>query len=330
MGLRVALALLVGVVLAVAVPASAQRTDETVTLAPGRTVLLKTVFDKERTYRITLSGVVTLTVSDVQLTIDPLFSYSGNCQSPSARTGIRLIDARGIDVFSPFSGVPAPKCRPDHTYSFTVNGPTPRTGVIDGRIKARNDITVNAARGDTASGSFTLTIEAEARPVATVVWGVRANKKKGLVGRAHLNGRGLMETLKIKEGALADRANLLPATTMSGEAPHVEYEYEGVRSRRLDMVITSGELIMQGAPGSASERFSVRLVLEVVRSNMPGCLARTKTRRGARGTMTLISYPRRAPDRFVSTFLDLPCGVDESWTDDDSDATIRVERVRNR
>ena len=320
---RVAVAIVVA--LLVALPAAARLQDETVTLSAGKSLRLKTVFEKAREYKVTVSGVVTLTVSNSPITIDPLFSYTGNCQNPSARSGVRLIDSRGFDVFSPFSTVPAPKCRSDHTYTFTLNGPTPRTGVLNGRITAKNDITVNTARGDTASGSFKLVVEAEpAEPAAIVRFGANAKQAKGILDQAHLNGRGVMTAETIRQGDLADRARLLPVATLSGEMPAFRYVREGIRDRRLALEVTSGELIMRGAAGSAAERFSLRLIVEVIASNVPACPASSKTRNGARGKLILVDYPRGAPDRFVNASLDLPCGEDEGWVSTDSDVTIRV------
>lgn len=181
--------------------------------------------------------------------------------------------------------------------------------------------------GDNA-GSFTATFEFPREPEATVLWGVDAHEKKGLVSSAHLTGRGMMVTTEFKEGGFVDTARLLPAQTISGETPHAEYAYEGLRSRDVDMEITSGFLIVQGGAGSETERRSVRLIVEVVRSNKPGCPARSKTRRGARGKLVLIYYPRGAPNSFANADLDLPCGVDEKWTD--SDVTIRIEKLKKK
>ena len=114
---------------------------------------------------------------------------------------------------------------------------------------------------------------------------------------------------------------------MNGEFPHVAYLYEGVRSRRVEMEITSGELVIQGR---GNERISVQLIVEVVDSDMPGCAERSKTRRGARGKLILLDYTGGAPDRFFNTHLDLPCGVHEAWLDDDSKVTIRVDRLKKK
>ena len=133
-----------------------------------------------------------------------------------------------------------------------------------------------------------------------------------------------MTAKTINKGGFTDRARLLPAETLYGELPTFRYVREGIRDRRLELEVTSGELLMQGAAGSPTERFSVRLVVEVVASNVPACPAASKTRRGARGKLVLVDYPRGAPDRFVNASLDLPCGEDEGWMSTDSDVTIRV------
>lgn len=187
--------------LLVALPAAARVHDEAVTLVAGEAVPLKTLFKSDAPYRVTVRGVITLTVSNVPITIDPLFSFTGACQNASARVGVRLLNVQGVDVFSPFSAVPAPKCCSDHTYTFTLNGPTPRTGVLDGRITAKNDITVKAARGDTASGAFKLQITSLADPRRDVRFKVvakkesRASAKDPLLADVRLSGAGRIADL---------------------------------------------------------------------------------------------------------------------------------------
>jgi hypothetical protein len=324
--------------LVLVLPASArQQAGETVTVKVGQTVPLKTVFDKKTTYTVVVSGQVTMRLNDGSGTptyYDPFHGAQGpNCEKSGVGVYLQIKDPRGDTINAsdayrpPVYTIP---CRRDHRYTFQLNDAYPPSWDIHGKAKAYIPLQPDPAYW-TASGSFKLTIEAEPpEPVATIIWGVHARKKKGVLAQAHLNGRGLMETLEIKEGNFADTARLLPVTALNGGFPHVEYEYEGVRSRRVDMVITSGDLYMQGDPGRENERLSVRLAVEVAESNLDGCPERTKTRRGARGILTLVYYPRGAPDAIVSTFLRLPCGVDESWTDEQSDATIRVERVKKK
>jgi hypothetical protein len=315
--------------LVLVLPASARVANDTVTVKVGQPVPLKTVFDKKKTYTIVMSGLITFTLKNGtgKQIYDPFHGMQGaNCESAGPSVYLQIKDAAGrlID----YSDADKPPCRSDHRYVFQVNdGVLPQlVGKATAYIPLQPDLTYW-----TVSGSFKLVVEEEPpEPVASIIWGVRAKKKKGLVGLAHLNGRGLMVTTEIKEGGLGSRARLLPKQALNGALPEVEYEYEGVRSRRIVMAITSGELTIVGDIGSEDERRAVRLVAEVVDSNKPGCPERTKTRRGARGTITLVYYPRGAPNRFISTFLDLPCGVDERWDDDESDATIRIDRVKKK
>jgi hypothetical protein len=329
-------AALVVVGLLLALPASARQQAETVTVTVGQAVPLKTVFDKKTTYTITVSGLVTLTLKNGtgKQVYDPFHGMQGtNCEQSGVGVYLQIKDPRGdtinaSDAYKP--PVYTIPCRKDHRYEFQLNDAYPPGWDIQGKAAAYIPLRPDPTYW-TVSGSFKLTIEAEPpEPVASIIWGVRAKKKKGLLGLAHLNGRGLMLTTEIKEGGLGSRARLMPKEALNGALPEVEYTYEGVRSRRIVLAITSGDLTVVGDIGSEGERRAVRLVAEVVDSNMPGCPERTKTRRGARGTITLVYYPRGAPSSFASTFLDLPCGVDESWNDDDSDATIRIDRVRKK
>jgi hypothetical protein len=323
----VALGLVVGLL---AVPASAgqQAGAETVTVKVGQTIPLKTVFDKKTTYTIVMSGLVTLTLKDGtgKQIYDPFHGMQGtNCElnGPGVYLQIKDAAARLID----FSDADKPRCRSDHRYVFEINdGALPQlVGKATTYIPLQPDLTYW-----TVSGSFKLTIEpAEPEPVAVVLFGVKAREDKGLVATASLDGRGLMTTDKIKEGGLADTARLVPEQALNGELPHARYEYEnGLSQRYVEVEVTSGQLVVQG--DAANERISVKLIVEVVASNKPGCPKATKTRRGARGTMTLIDYPRGAPNKIANAFLDLPCGVDEAWKDADSDVTIRVTKVKKK
>jgi hypothetical protein len=312
-----------------ALPAAARLADDNVTVKVGQTVPLKTVFDKKRTYTIVMSGLITRTLIDGvgKIVYDPFHGAQGeNCQNAGPSVYFQIKDARGglID----YADAGRPRCRSDHRYVFQVNDAYPPIWDLEGAAKAY--ITLGEAPGWTTSGSFKLSIEAEPpKPVAIVIFGANAKKRKGLVGAAQLTGRGRLETTEIKEGGLADTARLFPVETVLSGAPEFRYSEEP-RDRHLTVQVTSGELIMQGAAGSKAERLSLRLIVEVVTSNKPSCPARSKTRRGARGKLTLIYYPRGAPDSFVNTVIDLPCGVDESWTDQDSDATILVQRLKKK
>jgi hypothetical protein len=327
----VALALLVGLL---ALPASAGRQTETVTVKVGQTIPLKTVFDKKTTYTIVVSGLVKLRLNDGSGAewYDPFHGAQGpNCEQSGVGVYLQIKDARGATINAsdaykpPVYTIP---CRSDHRYSFPLNDAYPPAWDIQGKAQAYIPLQPDPAYW-TASGSFKLTIEpAEPEPVAVIRFGVNAKEEKNAVATAFLEGRGLMTTDQIKEGALADTARLVPEQALNGEFPHAEYVYEGLQRRRVEVEVTSGQLVVQGE--GANERISVRLIVEVVDSNKPGCTERTKTRRGARGTMTLIDYPRGAPDSFVNAFLDLPCGVDEAWKDADSDVTIRVNRLKKK
>lgn len=310
----------------VAIPAAGASTQaETVTLKVGQTVPLKTVFDKTKRYRIVMSGLVTMTLKEGNQTLvyDPFYgAQDANCTNSGASVHLQIKDAAGnlID----FAGAGKPPCRKDHRYEFLVNDSYPPGWELHG--KATSYITLQPdPKFWTVGGAFTLRVEEEpAEPVAVVIFGARSNKK-GLLANTSLTGRGVMDTTDRKGDRLANPARFLPRPTV----PEFQYDNE-LRDRRITMEVTSGRLWMQGAPGSKEERLSLDLLVEVVVSNKPSCPARTKTRRGARGKLVLVDYPRGAPDDFISADLQLPCGVNEGWSSDDSDVTIRLTKLKKK
>jgi hypothetical protein len=329
---RYGVAFVLAIGLLVALPAAARQQAETVTVKVGETVPLTTVFDKKKTYTIVMSGLVTMTLKVGNLTqvYDPFYGAAdANCTNSGPSVYLQIKDASGnlID----HGAANNPTCRNDHRYEFVVNDRYPPAWDLHGKATAYITLQPNP-RDWTVSGSFKLQIEVEpTQPAAVIRFVVNANEKRNVVARAHLNGRGVMEAPEITEGGLADRARLVPVTTFTGVTPELTFVREGLRDRRVVVEATSGELTMQGAAGSADERFSLRLNVEVVASNVSSCPERSKTRRGARGKVVLIDYPRGGKrDAFVNASLDLPCGVDDSWVSPDSNVGITVTRAKKK
>jgi hypothetical protein len=186
----VALAVVVG--LLIALPAEARQQGETTTVTVGQTVPLKTVFDKQQTYTIVMSGVVTLTLTATGATetYDAFHIYSGNCESPGRGVYLQIKDAHGNLIDDSDAG--RPPCRSDHRYEFEVNEAP--AWDLDGKAVAY--IPLRAAPGWTASGSFTLKIEKEEVGRRDVIFKVlakkeaRASKTDEFLADARLGGAG--------------------------------------------------------------------------------------------------------------------------------------------
>ncbi len=294
---------------------------------------LKTVFDKKKTYTVVMSGLLTMTLKEGGLThtYDPFHgAEDANCTNSGPSVYLQIKDASGnlID----YSTAGKPPCRKNHRYKFVVNDAYPPAWDLHGKATAYITLQPNP-RDWTVSGSFKLTVEAGprgARGRHSLCRQRRREERASSLPRICTAGAS-METPELREGGFADTARLVPVTTLTGVTPELTYVREGLRDRRVVVEATSGQLSIQGAPGSADERFSVRLNVEVVASNVPSCPAASKTRRGARGKVVLVDYPRGGKrDAFVNTSLDLPCSVDESWSTPDSNVGITVTRLKKK
>jgi hypothetical protein len=174
--------------LTLVLPAAArQQFGETVTLKVGQTVPLKTAFDKETTYTIIVSGLVTLSptaacVNCTPSTYDPFHGVQAqNCEKDGGGVGVnfQIKDRRGdtinaSDAYKP--PVYTIPCRKDHTYAFQLNDAYPPSWDIDGRAIAYIPLRPDPTYW-TASGSFKLQIKEGLPPRLDVNFYVAAKKE---------------------------------------------------------------------------------------------------------------------------------------------------------
>jgi hypothetical protein len=154
--MRLGVALAVSIGLVIAVPAAARQQDDSVTVRVGQTVRLTTVFDKKTKYTVVMSGLVTVTAPGFKFTYDPFYGFVESCPGKDVRPAqnLQITDEHGGILDPAAAGRPA--CRSDHRYEFQINeGLLPD---LVGRATARITSTVPTP-GYTHRGSFTLQIK---------------------------------------------------------------------------------------------------------------------------------------------------------------------------
>jgi hypothetical protein len=271
--MRRAFLVMVGAAILALVPAgAASLADEPVrTLKGGERIPLTTVFDKNTTYTVTMSGVISIASPSSDGTVftqyyDPIYALGSNssCANAGKSAYLRIEATSGVFP-SNLNTAGTPACNSSHTYTFLVNPAAIRPAYhLNGKAYAW--VAVGPSGGATATGAFRLAIKS-AEPMPTTV---HFQFQQGGLPKGY-KGKVLLDTRTVGKGTIrvVDTRNGYPHGPASGTAVHIaNYASLDLEDDHLVFKLRNGVYREGKTPHDPRV---VGVTMDVVRSNDGQC-----------------------------------------------------------